>query len=111
MRKIVAPTRRIAFAMIRKDQRLCFVFNGASRQAVSRLVDKMSSFCGGCQIEVEKLRITNGRCYESVVAAVSDPNTDILAEAEWPTIVTRFLQKDMPCEVTYFDNYEKFLNA
>ena len=103
--------RRVAFAMVWRGNQLCFTFIGASRQIVSRLFAKMSSFCGKCQVDVEITRITNGKHYESVVAAVSDPHTNILAEAEWPTIVMRFLQKDMPCEVTYFDNYEKFLNA
>jgi len=29
----------------------------------------------------------------------------------WPTMIKGMMERRFRCEVTYFDNYEKFLNA
>ena len=102
---------RISFAKVWRGGQMCFMFYGITKQAASKVLSKMSSFYGKCQIEVENARITNGKCYQSIVATITEPHTNVLSEADWPMIITRFLQKDMPCEVTYFEDVNKFLNS
>ena len=104
-------TTNIAFTKLWQDEQLRFVFHGVSVLAVSNAIQKMSRFYGSCSVRAEKAGITNGKCYSSVVAIVTRPHTDILPEADWPMMITRFLQKSVQCKVTYFDSLSKFLNT
>ena len=104
-------TINVALAMLRQGKQLHFIFHGVSVLSVSNAIQKMSRFYGNCSVRVEKAGITNGKCYSSVVAIVTRPHTDILPEADWPMMITRFLQKSVRCNVTYFDSLSNFLNT
>lgn len=104
-------TTNIAFTKLWQDEQLHFIFHGVSVIAVSNAIQKMSRFYGSCSVRAEKAGITNGKCYSSVVAIVTRPHTDILPEADWPMMITRFLKKSVRCNVTYFDSLSKFLNT
>lgn len=104
-------TTNIAFTKLWQDEQLRFVFHGVSRDVVRNVFNKMSRFYGRCSVTIDKAVITNGRCYIRVVAEVGKPDFDILPEADWPMMITRFLQKSVRCNVTYFDSLSKFLNT
>ena len=53
----------------------------------------------------------NGKCYRQWVATVRNPDLHRLSLAEWLPMIKSMMERRFRCEVTYFDNYEKFLNA
>lgn len=55
--------------------------------------------------------IINGKCYRSMTILIEQPDFHRLSLNEWPTIIKSMMERRFRCEVTYFDNYEKFLNA
>lgn len=102
---------RVAFTMDWHNEQLCFVFRGASKQAISRAFRNMSGFCCSYNITVEKpANFVNGKYNESIIVIITEPHTDILPEDDWPMMIERFLHKLMPCEVTYYDDINKLLN-
>ena len=102
---------RISFAMTPQDGELTFTFHGTNRQTIINTFSHLSSLCTDCLVTSEQLPFINGKCNYNIIATLSEPRTDILSPADWPMTVTRFLQKELICEVTYFDDYNKFLNA
>ena len=56
-------------------------------------------------------QILNGKCFSAWVVTVSKPDLHRLSLNEWPTMIKSMMERRFRCEVTYFDNYEKFLNA
>ena len=56
-------------------------------------------------------QILNGKCFSTWVVTVSKPDLHRLSLNEWPTMIKGMMESRFRCEVTYFDNYEKFLNT
>jgi len=103
---------RVAFAKEWRDKQLCFAFHGASRWIVANVFGWMRNIYDNCQVKVEIMPdIVNGKCYRSVVAMIDNPDTKALAESEWPTMIIHFIKDVLGYDVTYFENYEKFLNT
>jgi len=72
----------------------------------------MRNIYDNCQVKVEIMPdIVNGKCYRSVVAMIDHPDTKALAESEWPVMIIHFIKDVLGYDVTYFENYEKFLNT
>jgi len=105
--------KRISFVMICQEGYLRFIFNGADIQTIKDVFNNMSRFCSGYQIATGKgdARIINGRCQQSIDITVTDPHLDTLPGAEWPIMIERFLRKKILCDVIYFEDLNKFLNA
>ena len=104
--------RRVGIAGTWRDERLCFMFHGATREAISEAMAGMKDLYADCRVTVERTnQMRNGKCPQTVVATVTEPRIDMLSEKDWPMMITRFLQKLMPCQVTYFDDVNKLLNA
>ncbi len=55
--------------------------------------------------------IINGKCYRSMTILIEQPDFHRLSLNEWPTIIKSMMERRFRCEVTYFYDYEKFLNA
>ena len=53
----------------------------------------------------------NGKCYRSWVVDVHKPDLYRLSLAEWPAMIKSMMERRFRCQVTCFDNYERFLNA
>ena len=53
----------------------------------------------------------NGKCHDTVVATIAEPHLDMLSEKGWPMMIERFLVKMTPCQVTWFDDFDRFLNT
>lgn len=104
--------RRIAFSKMWRDERLCFAFNGVTREEVREALQGMGNLYGECRVTVERTNcIRNGRCPQTIVATISEPHLDMLSEKEWPMVIERFLEKLIFCQVTYLDDIEKLLNT
>ena len=104
-------TTHISFAMMKlQDGRLSFSFHGAGKQTVMAVFGNLKNLCADYMIKSEHNIVVNGKCHYSIVVTLKEPRTDILPEADWPMMITRFLQKETTCDVTYFDKYEKFMN-
>ena len=56
-------------------------------------------------------QMLNGKCYRSWVVDVSHPDLHRLSISEWPTVIKSMMERRFRVQVTFFDNYEKFLNA
>ena len=112
-KKVEAPLlRRIGIAGTWRDERLCFMFHGATREAISEAMGGMKDLYTDCSVTVERTnQMRNGKCHETIVATVTEPRLDMLSEKDWPMMIGRFLVKLMPCQVTYFDDVNKLLNA
>lgn len=111
-RKLLSIHQTISFAKEWRDGQLCFAFHGATKQVIGNLFDRLTQFCGDCQITTDSLlhNITNGKCQRSVFVRTK-ADTDILSEKELANMIIHMLQKETHYTVTYFDNFEKFLNA
>lgn len=55
--------------------------------------------------------IINGKCYRSWVAEVRNPDLHRLSLAEWLSLIKSMMERRFRCQVTCFDDYEKFINA
>ena len=104
--------RRIAFSKTWREERLCFAFHGATMEEVREALQGMSNLYGDCRVTVERTtRLRNGKCHDTVVATIAEPHLDMLSEKGWPMMIERFLVKLTPCQVTWFDDFDRFLNT
>lgn len=100
----------IAFSMTWRSERLCFVFYGVTNRTITNIFRNIRSLYNDCEVITEKARITNSKYSNSVVATITNPHTNILPIDKWPMMIARLLKKSTACEVTYFDDFNKFLN-
>ena len=55
-------------------------------------------------------QILNGKCWQTYVVDIKEPDEHRLSVSEWPQIITHMLEKRFRCKVTFYKNYNKFLN-
>lgn len=55
--------------------------------------------------------ILNGKCYRSLIIQIEQPDFHRLSLSEWPLIIRHLMERTFRCQVTYFDNFDKFLNT
>lgn len=55
--------------------------------------------------------IINGKCYHFTTVQIEQPDYHRLSLNEWPLIIKHLMEQTFRCEVTFFENYEKFLNT
>lgn len=100
----------ISFASQLQGNVLCFVFHGVQKNTINRVFGRFQNFCDSYKITAERRNIINGKCHYNIVVEIAKPRTDILPLTDWPMMITHLLQKEVLCDITYFDDYEKFLN-
>lgn len=113
------PVPQIAFAIEPREvecnyeKPLTFVFHGASCVKMVNYV--FGLLCGtlfqdySCKEEIAT-QFLNGKCWQTYVVEITKPDEHRLSISEWPTIITYMLEKRFRCKVTFYKNYEKFLN-
>lgn len=96
-----------------KDCPLRFVFHGAKPLMIDVVFTRLrGKLFGGYQMTEEmQTRMLNGKCYRSWVVEVSEPDLHRLSVPEWPAIIKQMMESIFRCQITYFENYETFLNA
>ena len=57
------------------------------------------------------LTIINGKCYRTIAVRFDQPDFYRLSLGEWPIIIKHLMEQAFRCKVTFFENYEKFLNT
>lgn len=62
-----------------------------------------------CKEEIAP-QILNGKCWQTYIIEIKEPDEHRLSISEWPQIITHMLEKRFRCKVTYYKNYNKFLN-
>lgn len=94
-----------------RDGVLCFIFKGATKGLVSKAFAGLKGVCR-YEISTEMAgRTRNGHCmWNIVVKTTASSDALSVSEDELTTLVVHFLRK-MNCEVTLFDDLQKFVNA
>ena len=110
------PTWNIAFAADWRGSdadQFCFVFHGAFREMLTTVFDILKgNLFDAYDLEDEhQFGILNGRCYRAWVVHITNPDLQNMSLREWTSLITLLLQKHFRCKVTFFKDYEKFLNA
>ena len=92
---------------------LRFVFHGAAPLMLDVVFTRLRGklFDDYQRTEEMHTQMLNGRCYRSQVVEVTNPDLHRLSLPEWPTMLSSMLQRTFRCQVTYFDSYDKWLNA
>ena len=60
---------------------------------------------------VEQPNRLNGKCYRLMALTVHEPDLHRQSLPEWLPLIKSMMERRFRCQVTCFDNYEKFLNA
>ena len=55
--------------------------------------------------------IVNGKCYRSMTVQIEKPDLYRLGLAEWPLMIKSMMERTFRVQVTFFESYERFLNA
>jgi len=55
--------------------------------------------------------IINGKCYRSIIIQIEQPDFHRLSLSEWPLVIKHIMERIFRCEVTFFEDYENFLNT
>jgi len=90
---------------------LKFVFHGAVKMMLSHVFGQLRDRLFKDYSLVENIMpIVNGKCYHSLSIRIQQPDFHRLSLIEWPVVIKHLMERTFRCEVTYFANYEKFMN-
>lgn len=107
----MAARKKVAFSKFYHEDDICFDFCGLNIHFVSEVFNRLSHLYKRCLIAAEsQQRIIHGKHYKSVIASIVRPRFDILSEDEWTIMIIHLLRNLTPCEVTFYPEYEQFLN-
>jgi hypothetical protein len=91
---------------------LRFVFHGAFKLMLSHVFRQLRErLFNDYSVTEEVMQIVNGKCYRSLIIQIEQPDLHRLSLTEWPLIIKSMMERTFRCKLTYFTNYEKFLNA
>lgn len=95
------------------DNTLLFVFHGAFKLMLSHVFGQLRRKLFEDYFLTEEMmpKIINGKCYRQLTVKIEQPDFHRLSLNEWPLIIKSMMERTFRCEMTYFDNYEKFLNT
>lgn len=111
-KEILHFCRNVAIAKVWRDEQLCYAFSGASEHSISDVFSKMKSLYEHCEIStIEQPRIVSGHYYRSVFVTITGPVFSLLPEDKWTMMIEHFLKKIMPCEVTFIEDFDEFINS
>lgn len=111
-KRIPSVILNIGFTKEWRDNELYFIFCGVSEPIVCNVLSKMRCLYEDYIVTTEtRTNIPNGVSHKRVVAFISRPLFNILSESEWPMMISRLLNKYIPCHVTFYPDANKFLNA
>ena len=96
-----------------EDGTLRIAFRLPNPILVSTIFDRLRGtlFYSYKMVENIMTNIVNGKCYRSWIVSVNQPYFQRLSLSEWPVIVKNMMEQRFHCNVTCFENYEKFINA
>ena len=96
-----------------EDGMLRFAFHAPCPSLIKDVFDRLrGTLFEDYQITEEVMgQIINGKCYRAWVAEVRGADTHKLSVTEWPMVIKGMMERRFRCRVTYFENYDKFLNA
>ena len=96
-----------------QEKSLRFVFHGAFKPMLSHVFGQLRDrlFHDYSMTEDMMPAIINGKCYRSLMIRIERPDFHRLSLSEWPLIIKSMMERRFCCEVTYFTDYEKFLNT
>ena len=108
-------TFRIAFAVEPSEvqRQVVLVFHGAWEGLLHRVFGKLQGamFSGYTIVRQQMSDMVNGKSVEQLRVTISNPNLLLISIRSWPRLITLALNKITPCEVTYCQTYEAFLNT
>lgn len=108
-------TRRVAVAVVpdMEDGTLAIAFRGATREMVAQSVRWFQGhLCRQIQLKSQRLPfIVNGKCHWQYEITATGIDTQRLAVQEWLLLICNNMKRNYPCEVTFFSDYDKFLNT
>jgi hypothetical protein len=92
---------------------LKFVFHGAVKMMLSHVFSQLRErlFKDYSITENMMPTIMNGKYYRSMTIQIEQPDFHRLSITEWPLIIKSMLERTFRCEVTYFTDFEEFLNT
>lgn len=92
---------------------LRFAFHGASKVMLSHVFRELKDklFRDFSLQEDIANQMLNGKCYSTLVVTIDTPDLHRLSVGEWPAVIAHLMERSFRCRVTYFEKYEKFLNA
>ena len=87
--------------------------HGAVKVMVRRVVDPFcGTFCKDYTLQWEEMgdRL-NGRCYDSLVLTINEPDLHRLGVGEWVPLIKDRMERLFLCRVKVFTDYNQWLNA
>lgn len=95
------------------QDKLCFVFHGATKPMLVNVFDLFKgNLYKDYSVGFETMpAMLQGKCYANRVVSIKEPNQNMLNVEEWPMLIKKLIEDNYRWSVTYFQNYEKFLNT
>ena len=109
---------QVAFAMEKQEvecnteKPLTFAFHGSCLKMINYVFGQLRGTLYEdytCKEEIAT-QILNGKCWHTYIVEIKKPDERWLSANEWPIIIKYMMERRFRCKVTYYKNYNKFLN-
>ena len=97
----------------KESQRFTIEMHGAAESMVRRVIDPLrNTLYKDYSLEWEEMgdRL-NGRCYDSLVLTIDEPDLHRLGVGEWVPLIKNRMERLFLCRVKVFTDYDQWLNA
>lgn len=115
-RRIRLPVMQVAMAIepgSNGDATVRLAFKGAAKMMLTHVFTALKGklFDDYSMAEEIATRMRNGACSRTLTVSIEGPDFHRLSLCEWPAIIRHLMERTFRCRLTFFDKYDKFLNA